>query len=379
MPGVLARGTRPPRRDCQLQDEELVEGEPPARLLERGGRVGVVGLRDGARQRPQAEFLGEALGERVVHRQLTVDVDGVQRVAHDAAERLLVEVLGGGIDGQQAARIDQLARFRVVHRLPLGVVHLPPTVEHADLAAHGEPHVLRPGGRAARGSPEISGHPRLLEPDETQVARLVADDRHGRPRAPVRAQLDLVRLPESADHRLLLALDDLRDAPQRAVVDVARREQEHEVADGLYPHAAQLRCGGTGHALERLDRRVESDGRRRTLRARLRRRPDGRSRRLARRRRQRRIEDTARFVGPPLALLGRQLRVADREQSLPLERRDRGGARRPRAKRCEEAVEAAEDRPVGVAAGGLALQDVAERPKEVVDAALIRRLVRHGA
>ena len=232
---------RRPARERELEDEELVEGEPPPALLRLLRRARVVHRdeRVGPERQPLGD--GERRGQRVA-----VGADVLERRRDERAELLLGQRLAGGVDRRVVGRLGRLAE----------VVAL-------DLEAVAVGLAAQPDLRAGR---QLRLEPGLVEPRRLDLAGVVGDagaeDLEPAAAAPRRGgehdALDhgLVGAEEIADRPLV----DRALVPARAVVEQVADRAEPELREAV-PHRRP-------DARQRLDARLEHVGARGAARAR---------------------------------------------------------------------------------------------------------------
>ncbi len=196
---LLALGR--PARERELEDEELVEGEPLPGLLGLCERAGAV--QGNERVGPERQGLG---GGEPGRERVSLRPDERERLAHERAQLLLRERLACGVDGCVVGGLRHLAE----------VVALDLEAEAVQLA---------PQAHARAGS-ELRLEPRLVEPRRADLAGVVRDPRR-QDLEPAAAAPGGDRAHDSFDHSLVLA-EEVADRPpfDRPLVP-ARPVREH--------------------------------------------------------------------------------------------------------------------------------------------------------
>ena len=358
----------------ELDGEELVEGEPPPRLLLRILGAGIVVLLDGIAEHQQGYVLAHGVRQRVRYARAHSPVlRAVQRVAHDLTHlaRRYTPVLRRGsrrIERHQPRRV-QTGSVGAPDQLPLRRLHLLLTLEDAHLAAEDDPgHAAGRVGRAGDGSLELLSDPRVAPPDHTDVAGVVADYGLCSTDASAAAQTHLVRLPEHGLHGLLLSHAQFGDSGPFPAVDVAQREEVEQVAHGGVrgrehappdehpPDRGSLRAVHGPQRAQGLVERVASLSRGDGWRlGRWSGAPVGAGGWPV-------AEEAAGLVRPALALARVEFGIGDGEEPAFVQRSQHRVSTCLCPQRFEEPVEPAGDGPVGEAVSRLNVQDVPEGP-----------------
>ena len=221
---LLARA--PPARERQLEQQQLLEREPAARLV----LVLLVPLAREVKRRERRRATRQPLGRPDVGGQwLDHVVHAIALRRHEFANPIRSETLRAGIHGHHAYGVHGAAHG--LHRLVRG---------HPELVA-----LLHPAPKQeARAGRHPIRHPRLVEPHRQHRPRLV---RH--PRLGPWAHAAVARWPggDRLDlhlHRPVLVDRESGDRAHVAAVGVAAREVLEQIADGLEPEP--------GRALARL-------------------------------------------------------------------------------------------------------------------------------
>jgi hypothetical protein len=230
-PRLLA--VRPGSRKADLEHEQLVEGEPPPRLLPVLERIRTVQRDERVREQRQPFGGLQLRRQRVRH---------VASVAHreldEAAQPLRRDLLARGIDGRKVRR----------RRDAVQVVRADLEAAPLELAAQANP----------RAGLELLLQPRLVEPDRGDLIALVRDpsldDRQVSPRPPHRDAANLAR------DRRLLAGHEVGDPPLGHRRFVAVRPVYEQVADGAQAELGQLLAQRRADAVQRRDRLLERVG-----------------------------------------------------------------------------------------------------------------------
>ena len=206
----LAPGA-PASRHGELEQEQLLEGEPTP-------RVALVLLADREvdrldRGRPLGELLLDAQPrrQRLDHRE-----HARARLAHELPQARGADALRGGVHGHEPKRVHR--RLTVPDQLVLGD---PELIALAELAVQ----------QHHRARAELARHPGLVEPDRNQRTGLVEDARLHALLAPVAHRLDR-RGPDRDRNGRLLAHHQLGHAPHLAAVPVRVREVLDQFAPG---------------------------------------------------------------------------------------------------------------------------------------------------
>ena len=230
--GVVLEGA-PPQDQCQLQAEELVEHEAPARRLHDVERLGPVNGPEGVRAVPQVDAVAPLDGERVGELPRTLE-----RLRDELPDlpRRQAGLGRGRVDGQdaQGPPAGRHAGHHVHHRV--GHLSGAPVVGH----------LAEEDGLGARL--ELLRPPGLVEEDDLEPPRAVPHDDvdDGAARAgPARAG----RL-HRGEHGRLVAHLQARDVGLTGAVDVAPRVRRDEIEDRLDAELGQPPGFALGHRLE---------------------------------------------------------------------------------------------------------------------------------
>jgi hypothetical protein len=265
---ALAVGAAAPQDDAELEEEELLEDQPPVRrraepiqvvdrracrgevhLLERVAALDQV-LADAHRGRQRIGQLRRHRLQRLVH----------ERALHLRRElaRLLVHRHDPpGVDRAAVERVtiafapfvrsfDPIPLFDAFHQFVLRTLHLEPVRGELELAE--QDHALvRMEDVVEEG---------LVEPDGAQAPRPIADEHleDPEPRPPRRPDAAAENL---AEHRRRHAGTQLRDRLEMAAVLVARREPVKEILDRRQPRAPEIRRPPRPHAFQKLERTLQ--------------------------------------------------------------------------------------------------------------------------
>ena len=224
-------------RDADLEDEELLEGEPRAAAFRLGEVVRPVhgGERVALERKPLAfaQLRGQRVGDVRRERQREID---------DAPHARRRDLLRSGIDGREvggSARLAEVVRARL-------------EAEAAELAAHAD---LRSGH-------ELVGEPRLVEPVHADGVGAVVDARDD-PRPPAAHRLLLGPEDTSGDDALL-AVAQRRDLHLVGGRLVAARPVLEDVPDGREAELRELALDRRADAGQRVEAELEPVGARRT-------------------------------------------------------------------------------------------------------------------
>jgi hypothetical protein len=241
---ALPRAAAP--HHAELDRQQLVEGEAPARALHRLRVVGVVELPrrlgEGRQRVPLQQRRGQPLRD-------AIGVALEQR-RDQRAQRALREPGGEAVDRHEPPRVaPTLGARRAAEELELRVVEAGP----AAIDAHSA------GQRDLSALAQLPHHVRLVEPDDADGrARGVRDRRLRGAHAAAAPHPHLANPVEAAAHRLLQTHAQLRDRHRAAEVVVAVGEVAQRVADRDEPEALQPRdrCGPRADA-RACDRQLE--------------------------------------------------------------------------------------------------------------------------
>ena len=223
----------------ELDRQQLFEREASPRTLERCAVRRVMHLRDRFGDRREAEALAHLRGQRVGQaRRVSLD-----RLLHDTADGAALQARGERVDRHETARVQEV----LAPDLPLRIVELRPALVLRHAARQ---HDLGVDG-------ELLRDPRLVEPCARHHAGRVADLRLGR--ADAEPHLLLGRAPDAHAHRLLAPELELRDGHRLAVIDVATREEEQQIADGDDFELLELHLEREADALQRLQLCIDAE------------------------------------------------------------------------------------------------------------------------
>ena len=168
---------------------------------------------------------------------------GIDEVLHQLPDLARVQPVRQRVDGHQPGGVHP-GEIRAIDNLPLRRLEDVAAPEDADPAAD---HDAAVGG-------ERFGQVGLVVPDDADIAGLVADDGLGGAAA---AGPGLIGLPDVGDDGLLLALDELGDELDLAVVEVAVGEEIEQVAHRFDAQLAELFGQGGADAADGGHRRFE--------------------------------------------------------------------------------------------------------------------------
>ena len=152
----------------QLQQEQLVEGQAPAGLLELGSGAREVGGRDGLGQGEEFPLLEDLGGEGFAQ---AFD-PGVQGAGHGLAQETLGEALGEGVDRDDASHmVGGLGVLDAVIFLDGDL----PQLQGAGLGPAHDPEVGSGPDVALEGGEHVETAAGPLEPDRLDVLRIAGD------------------------------------------------------------------------------------------------------------------------------------------------------------------------------------------------------------
>ena len=231
---------RPPR-DADLEDEQLLEGEPlppGLRLTEVTGTMHRSERVPFQREPfPLAQFCGQRIRNMSRERKCCV---------HDTPHRRGGDLLGGRVDRGEVGRRARFVADVVGAGLEAEATELP---AQPDLGSGLEP----------------VGEPRLVEPGDADRGRVVGDPRDD-PRPPPPAHRPLLDVEDATADHDLLALAERSDGDFVRSRFVAPRPVLEHVANGGEAELAELPLRRRGHSRERVESGLEAlrtDGTRR--------------------------------------------------------------------------------------------------------------------
>ena len=114
---LRARGARAQDGEPELQQQEVLEGQPPMRRRQLRLALGEVHAHERLGDGRQPATLARGLGQRLAD----IGRIALHELVHQRAQRALVQALGGRVDGHQRAGVDRLVVVGF-HELP--VLHL---------------------------------------------------------------------------------------------------------------------------------------------------------------------------------------------------------------------------------------------------------------